>query len=174
MKFSEFLGRNSLRHGLRLLMVLLGLFPRCTNQSMTLCADPLGTQPITINTSSVDYNNCFFCFKTGSVSGTDTCRFNFCLQLRDSSSAPQVIRSIYFTHCLSSSAGKISDVGPVMCLGAVTVKPSSGYGYVVNPTRGHGYVVLFSDGSYGRFFIDSWVELGGKITTMYITRQYPF
>jgi hypothetical protein len=143
----------------------------CTDQSQsTVCSDPIGSQNITINNSVVDYNNCFFCFKPELITGADTCLYNYCFQLYYSSST-QLIKSIYFNNC---SYGMIADMGQVSCLGAVTAKPANGFVYTVAPMLNHGYVVSFPDGSYGRFFIDSWTMVSGEITVMNIVRQYPF
>ncbi len=101
-----------------------------------------------------------------------------CFQLQANSSLG-IIQSIYFgsLHCsITQVQGTIADVGPVNCLGDVTLKPSGGSLSIMHfePLFHHGYVVNFQDGTYGRFFTESFVEQSGKITTMNITRQYPF
>lgn len=154
------------------LVVVVFLFFQCTDQTQNnVCADPLGSQNVTINSSDVYYNNCFFCFKAGVTTPTDTCRYNNCFQFYYSSSG-QTIRSIYFeTIC---TYGTLVDVGPVNCLGEVVQKPASGFVYSLAPKLKHGYVVAFPDNTYGRFFIDSWETQSGEITSLNIIRQYPF
>jgi surface antigen len=148
------------------------LFSGCNDQSQkNICADPLGSQNITINSSNVNYNNCFFCFKARTTTVTDTCQYNNCFQFYFSSGS-QTIRSIYFGN--SCTYGTIADVGIVNCLGQVTDKPSSGFVYSVTPKVLHGYVVAFPDNTYGRFFIDSWDYQSGQVVSMNIVRQYPF
>lgn len=156
---------------LAVISVLVCCCLACTDQSPTkTCSDPLGSQNITINNNLKNYNNSFFCFKGETVTNGDTCLYNYCFRLY-SSTSPEIIWSSYFAGC---SYGKIIDLGPVDCLGAVDHKPISGYLYAVSPALHHGYVVHFPDSTYGRFFIDSWTKESTEVTTMNIVRQYPF
>jgi hypothetical protein len=143
----------------------------CAEQSPNkVCSDPLGSQNITINNNTKDYNNSFFCFKGETITNGDTCLYDYCFRLY-SSSSPQIIWSSYFNGC---SYGKIADIGLVTCLGEVYQKPTSGYSYAVPPALHHGYVVHFPDSTYGRFYIDSWQMESTEVTVMNIVRQYPF
>jgi hypothetical protein len=153
------------------LTFMIGCCLGCSKQaSDKVCSDPLGSQSITINNNTKDYNNSFFCFRGETISTGDTCSYNYCFRLF-SSSSPQIIWSTYFTGC---SYGTIADLGQVDCLGEIDQKPTSGYSYAVKPALHHGYVVHFPDSSYGRFFIDSWVKESTEVTVMNIVRQYPF
>jgi hypothetical protein len=152
-------------------IVFISCCVRCADQAPTkTCSDPLGSQSITINNNTKNYNNSFFCFKGETVTNGDTCLYNYCFRLF-SSASPQIIWSTYFKGC---SYGTITDVGLITCLGEVVHKPASGYAYAVNPLLHHGYVVHFPDSTYGRFFIDSWVKESSEVTVMNIVRQYPF
>jgi hypothetical protein len=143
----------------------------CADESANhTCSDPLGAENNLINNSINNYNNSFFCFAGKS---SDSCSYNKCFQLY-STSSPQVIRSIYFTGCSPASTGSIADMGLVKCLGDVSTKPASGYFYSLVPNLHHGYVVSFPDGTFGRFFIESFVKESGQITQLNMTRQYPF
>ncbi|MBS1507478.1 MAG: hypothetical protein JSS79_12595 [Bacteroidetes bacterium] len=168
-KFHEFGILNRISSSLFFFLLLLF---SCNDQSLiTICADPLGSQNITLNRSDLYYNNCFFCFKGRTTTATDTCQYNNCFQFYYSSGA-STIRSIYFGK--SCSSGTIADVGVVSCLGQVNQKPTTGFVYSLTPKVYHGYVVTFPDNTYGRFYIDSWKVESGQIVTMNIVRQYPF
>jgi hypothetical protein len=149
-------------------LFLFCIFVSCTSDTLShTCSDPLGSENDLINDSVTNRNNSFFCFAGKS---SDSCLYNKCFQLF----TPQVIKSIYFIGCHPNSAGTIVDIGQVTCLGSISAKPSSGYSYSVAPMLHHGYVINFSDGTYGRFFIEAFEQESGQVTKMNITRQYPF
>lgn len=124
------------------------LFPHCT--------DPLGSE------NKVYKNGNVFCYKEN---------YHGCFTLEMTTSTP-VIRAVNFT---GKELGMIIDVGEVKCLSDVKVKPVSGYVYALNAVLGHGYIVKLPDGTYGRFFIDSWRKSTTNVVMeMNITRQYSF
>jgi len=152
------------------------IFSSCAEIPKT-CSDPLGSENYTIQICRGAQNlfPCYFCFKGQTVSGSDTCKYNYCYEFYapDASAAGQ-IRSLYFNGCSSTSSGSIADLGEVSCLGAVNYKPQTGYVYTLTPKVNHGYVMAFQDGTYGRFYIDSIESQAGQIKIIHMIRQYPF
>lgn len=132
----------------------------CSNDPLPIvCVDPLGTDNIRVKRNQV------FCFTLPITK----CNYNGCFWLTPD--LPQEIRAYNWQpDCI---LGEIADVGIVKCLSEVK-KPTLGFGATVTPALHHGYVIRFPDSTYGRFFLDSWIQHSGYIDSMYVTRHYPF
>ena len=123
---------------------------------LDFCADPLGSDNNTYKNGNV------FCYKDS---------FNSCFTLELTPTKTN-IRAVNFA---GKELAMIQDIGPVTCLSEVKAKPTSGYVYTVNAALGHGYVIKLPDGTYGRFFIDSWIKSNTNVVVeINITRQYSF
>lgn len=119
------------------------------------CVDPLGTDDY------VTENGTWMCFLPD-ISGC------FRIELE---STP-AIQSVYFEDHVY---GAVIDVGLKTCLADISEKPTDGFSYRLEAKLHHGYVVSFPDGSYGRFFIQSWVTNSqGTVSEVNILRQYDY
>jgi len=148
-----------LRSAITYLFLFLCFGLSCSNDPLpSACADPLGTDHIKVN------RNQTFCF-TVPVTG---CTYNGCFWL--TYNLPQTLSAYQWQS--ACTYGEIADVGVVKCIGEIK-KTSSGFTNAVFPTLHHGYLIRFPDSTYGRFFIDSWIQRSGHIDSMYIARQYP-
>lgn len=130
----------------------------CETESVPLdfCADPLGSD------NNTHQNGNVFCYKES---------FNGCFTI-ELSTTKTVIRAVNFA---GKELAVIIDIGVVKCLSEVKIKPASGYVYSLNALLGHGYVIKLPDGTYGRFFIDSWQKSNTNgVVEINITRQYSF
>lgn len=123
---------------------------------LDFCADPLGSDNNTYKNGNV------FCYKDS---------FNSCFTLELTTTKTN-IRAVNYA---GKELAMIQDIGPVTCLSEVKTKPISAYVYTVNAVLGHGYVIKLPDGTYGRFFIDSWIKPNTNVVVeINITRQYSF
>jgi len=130
----------------------------CSHEEINLtCADPLGSDTEELKDMQLS------CFQE---------EFFSCFRFELSGADP-VIRSLYKT--IPSDAPMFFDAGEVQCLSEVTSKISNAWSYALYAQLRHGYVVRMADGTYGRFFIDSWIEgSNGRVTQVNIVRQYSF
>ncbi|MFC2124877.1 hypothetical protein ACFLU5_08705 [Bacteroidota bacterium] len=121
------------------------------------CADPIGSDDMVLEDENV------FCFME-SVNG--------CFQIIWHDSSIEII-SLNLTDKIR---GRIVDIGEVNCLGDVITKPESGYMDSVMVQEHHGYVVKFPDETFGRIYIDSFVEslASDDIVSIRTTWQYTF
>lgn len=120
------------------------------------CTDPLGSDNKSYKNGNI------FCYKES---------YNGCFTLEMTTANP-IIRVVNYT---GKELAMIIDIGAVKCLSEVKIKPASGYVYALNAVLGHGYVIKLPDGTYGRFFIDSWLKSNTNVVVeMNITRQYSF
>jgi len=127
-----------------------------SDSALDFCADPLGSDNNSYQNGNV------FCYKEN---------FNSCLML-ELNTTKAAIRAVNY---VGKELAQIQDIGPVKCLSEVKTKPASGYVNTVNALLGHGYVIKLSDGTYGRFFIDSWAKSStGAVVEVNIIRQYSF
>ena len=116
------------------------VFTDCTESDINnICADPIGSDDMELEDESV------FCFME-SVNG--------CFQIKWQDSSIEIIS----LNLQDKIQGEIVDIGEVNCLGEVISKPENGYKDTVVVLEHHGYVVKFPDGTYGRLYIDSFVE----------------
>ena len=121
-----------------------------------VCADPIGSRDVFMK------DNTLFCFKES---------MNGCF-ITEFTATTQVFKAVNYSGKL---LGMIIDVGPVSCLGAVKIKPATGFVYTVNAVEKHGYVIKLPDNTYGRFFVDSWTKSStGAISQIRITWQFSF
>ena len=135
---------------------LVGL-SACTEEAINLtCADPLGTDGITLKDQQ------YTCFQD---------KFNNCVWFRLQFNPPEIRSVLVVT---GNEVASIYDAGEVSCLSNVNVKPTTGFLFATVAKLHHGYVIRMEDGSYARLFIDSWKMSGNQVTEVNITRQYEF
>ena len=160
--------------GLGCAMVLL-VFVSCGVETLEpACSDPLGADAEVIDyvdRVQVNVDEKFFwipyqfmCFQP---------LVNDCFGF-DMDEAQPYVRAFYIPEG-DHTYGSIIDVGKKTCLRDVTEKPEEGWSYSAPLLLHHGYVIRKSDGTYGRFFIDSW-QAGSddRKTKINIIRQYAF
>jgi hypothetical protein len=139
------------------LAVLLSFSLSCGDEPINnTCADPIGTDTDSLNRTS------YSCFQENIKS---CFRFDF-------KNGTPLIQSLYSV--TPSDAPLFKDLGEFECLKNVKEKPLTGFSYVVEVKLHHGYTIKLSDGSFGRFFIDSWETGSGGVTRVNITRQYSY
>ena len=141
-----------------MLVICLGLvILSCDKTNLDdLCADPIGSEGITLRDSS------FFCF---------TESFDGCFITSISQDQIEVTA----ISLLDSQPGTIVDIGTINCLGNIASKPSTGYTSGVPLIVDHGYVVRLADGTFGRFYVDSFdPPTGSAVDEVNIIWQYSF
>ena len=134
------------------------IFDSCTESDIeNACADPIGSDDMVLDDGDV------FCFME-SISG--------CFQIKWRESSIEIVA----ISLLDGVLGQIIDIGVVDCLGDVITKPESGYTDTVIVLEHHGYVVKFPDETFGRIYIDSFVEslASDEIVSIRTTWQYTF
>ena len=158
-----------------LALSLMNVILSCQREEIKMvCADPMGSDPEVIEhlryreifvedkIYQVGYD--FICFQIGA---------NDCFGFQLNQEQP-VIQAFYIPTSGHTYAS-ITDVGQKSCLAEADERPSTGWQYSTPIYLHHGYVVKKSNGTYARFFIDSW-ETGpdGFISKINILRQYSF
>jgi hypothetical protein len=146
----------TLRFWLASVISLSPILFNCTGESFDFCKNPIGSA--TIQRS----HNGYICFQED---------FNGCFRV-------EFTPSDYGFNCVLFTGhpiyGNIADVGAVECLGAITAKPASSEYALRKPIiEGHGYIMWLSDGTYGRFYVDSITGSGSNLTVNIIF-QYSF
>ncbi len=143
----------------RLLVLIFFLLPflfQCNGEEFDFCSNPVGTTELTKQDLG------YFCFQEN---------FNACFQIKLKVAEP-AFQAIYFDP--DAVTGAMVDLGEMDCLKRVDKKPATGYLYRVKINLHHGYVVKFSDGTFGRFFVDSLEGSATNITKVNLTWQYSF
>lgn len=152
-------GRSASSTSLWLIIFTLSAFQySCETDSVVseFCTDPLGSDNLIYKNGNV------FCFKKD---------LNGCFAL-ELTATKTVVRAVNY---VGRELAVIQDIGQVKCLSQVKEKPTSGYVYTVNALLNHGYSIKLPDGTYGRFFIDSWMKsTTGTVLEINITRQYSY
>lgn len=146
------------RYIINIIIYLFLSLTGCTESDINnTCADPIGSDDMVLEDESV------FCFMEG---------VNGCFQVRWQNSSIQ----IFHLNLPDKIQGKIIDIGEVSCLGEVVSKPVDGYMDTVTVMEHHGYVVKFPDETYGRIYVDSFVESlsSDDIVSIRTTWQYTF
>lgn len=128
----------------------------CTGETFDFCKNPIGSISLQRN------HNSYICFQED---------FNGCFRVEFTPS-DYGFKCVLFTgHPIY---GNIADVGAVECVGAIKNKPAnSEYALRKTITAGHGYIIWLSDGTYGRFYVDS-ITGSGNEQTVNVVLQYPF
>lgn len=130
----------------------------CDNSNLeNLCSDPIGSEGIILRDSSI------FCFSR---------TFDGCFIANFTQNQINVAA----ISLLNSQEGVIIDVGLFNCLGNIITKPANGYSSKVPLILNHGYVVKLEDGTFGRFYTDSFTELTDSLidNEVNIIWQYSF
>ncbi len=134
------------------------LISSCADEGINItCADPIGSAGIRIKDNSI------VCFSDS---------FDGCFIFNVSGSSVN-ISSISL---LEGVVGSIIDIGNVDCLGGIDIKPSSGYSQSVPIFINHGYVAQLADTTFGRLYVDSFVEpsVNNDTLKVNITWQYAY
>ena len=142
-----------IKHQIALIFLLLPFLFQCNGEEFDFCSNPIGTTEF--ETGDLG----FFCFQE---------KFNACFQIELSVPEPS-FQAVFFD--LNAVTGAMIDLGEMDCLKKVNRKPVTGYSYRIKINLHHGYVVKFSDGTFGRLFVDSFE---GNITKVRFTWQYSF
>jgi hypothetical protein len=153
-----FLKRKWMLGNLILAICLGSVILACDKSSLdNLCADPIGSEGIVLRDSSI------FCFSK-TFDGCFIAIFN------------QDQIDVSAISILESQEGIIIDTGMFNCLGNVTDKPVNGYASSVPLILDHGYVVWLEDGTFGRFYTDSFTQAtnGTAVDEVNIIWQYSF
>jgi hypothetical protein len=144
------------------LVVLLIFSLSCVEEPINdTCANPIGTDTDSMirSTPTYDYPSCF------------QEKINNCFRFDFKNGIP-LFQSVKYGS--SSGAPLFKDMGELQCLKQVTEKPQTGLVAVTEIKLHHGYAIKLSDGTYGRFFVDSWETGSNGVTIVNITRQYSY
>jgi hypothetical protein len=119
----------------RLLLLLTVTFSSCDTADLPdFCPDPIGVD----YDSPIQYTFFLPDYKGG---------FQFALN-----DNPPHVRPFAVS---GTSYDSIVDLGEMACIGKATLKPTAGWSTLATVALHHGYAIKFEEGSFGRFFVDS-------------------